>query len=314
MNHEYLLLRDEIESFKSNQENSDNLHSLNSKYLLDLDNSKEQIDYLIEKLHNSDQNIFMYEEKVMKLSTELLSLNGDLQEKNEMINNLTEQKIALEKDLDECKLVKEKLSSDYDNLNIEFIESIDFNKNIKTKLTDSQKKVSELKATHEKCLNDHTNLKNQIVEIKSESDKYKNESESIFAESLSMSCEIARLNEIVEQSTTSRKLNSSSEDLESQLENLLVCIDMPSVLSRRHDEFLLEYQHLSKSYNIEAKCINSNTSFVDTEVLLDHIINLGVLELMIFETKRKYKDKFNIKILRRSIANHYIDEYILVTE
>ena len=103
----------------------------------------------------------------------------------------------------------------------------------------------------------------------------------------------------------------SEEDYEEALSKVVEGIDMLATLTRRSNELSQEYTELVQVYNEEGNRTNENG-----EILLDHVINLGIVELMVFELKKHEiyprgggLGKFKIRQLKRGIAAEVLEQY-----
>ena len=103
----------------------------------------------------------------------------------------------------------------------------------------------------------------------------------------------------------------SEEDYEEALSKVVEGIDMLAILTRRSNELSQEYTELVQVYNEEGNRTNENV-----EILLDHVINLGIVELMVFELKKHEiyprgggLGKYKIRQLKRGIAAEVLEQY-----
>ena len=103
----------------------------------------------------------------------------------------------------------------------------------------------------------------------------------------------------------------SEEDYEEALSKVVEGIDMLATLTRRSNELSQEYTELVQVYNEEGNRTNENV-----EILLDHVINLGIVELMVFELKKHEiyprgggLGKYKIRQLKRGIAAEVLEQY-----
>ena len=133
-------------------------------------------------------------------------------------------------------------------------------------------------------------------------------------------CNIEEANKRIAELETERSAALKPDDFEPYLQKLVSAIDLPSALQMRHIEMLVEYRKLTEEYNAEARDFRRGqqkwSQFSTADVLLDQILNLGVLEMMIFETQRSassvgYSYKiFNVRALKRSMATDLLEEYL----
>ena len=74
----------------------------------------------------------------------------------------------------------------------------------------------------------------------------------------------------------------SEEEYEEALAKIVNGIDMLAILSKRSEELLEEYSEIVQMYN----GMESNRTNENSDLLLDHLINVGIVELMVFELKK----------------------------
>ena len=104
----------------------------------------------------------------------------------------------------------------------------------------------------------------------------------------------------------------SDEEYEEALAKIVDSIDMLAVLSKRNEELLEEYSEIVQMYNGEEGSRNNENG----ELLLDHLINLGIVELMVFELKKHQMyprggglGRYKIRQLKRGIAAEALEQY-----
>ena len=104
----------------------------------------------------------------------------------------------------------------------------------------------------------------------------------------------------------------SEEEYEEALAKIVNGIDMLAILSKRSEELLEEYSEIVQMYN----GMESNRTNENSDLLLDHLINVGIVELMVFELKKHQMyprggglGRYKIRQLKRGIAAEALEQY-----
>ena len=165
--------------------------------------------------------------------------------------------------------------------------------------------LSELKSAVEVLKSDHaqftSNLQGNIKKLKDGKASLESAMEEMDMELVSLKESKSKL----ESDLKAAKSGTLEEgDYEEYLAKLVKSLSMLSVLENRHEELLTEYGSLAEKYNTTHRTHGS------ADIIIDHLTNLGIVETMIFELKKKGGKLYRVRDLKRSIAAELIEEYI----